>query len=326
MPEAATRSQAEFDLVPLTNDSEQAKSAEPYDLVSGANLAHSRLPALGPTLERINDRFARQFRAALLQYLRRGITVTALPIELIPHRDLLKRLAEPSLFSLINMKPMRGSVLMVIDAALANALVEARFGGDGRFSNAAAKREFSGIEIKALERTLGVVLEQFAIAWEPFALFEPSVIRHETARQFASFGAPDDLVFVSAFDINIDSRGGTLLSCISDSNLEPLHNQLMTNIAEEGFNYDMHWYEMLKGNVERAEITLSAQLGTIELHVSDLLRLRPGDVFEMQRPDSVIVEAGDVPLFRGKWGRHGKKIAVMIEDRLDKDGETVDEQ
>ena len=36
----------------------------------------------------------------------------------------------------------------------------------------------------------------------------------------------------------------------------------------------------------------------------------------MRRPESLVVEAAGVPLFRGRWGRHGRKIGVMVEERL----------
>jgi flagellar motor switch protein FliM len=298
----------------MSDVGDRAVVVVPYDLATECNPAHSRMPALGPTLERLNDRFARLFRSVLLQHLRRGVTVTPARIELIKHKELLERFGGSNLLTLINMKPLHGTLLMVIDAPLASTIVEARFGGSNRFAISLGKREFTLLEVKLMQRVLEMVLEQFAIAWEPFALFEPSIIRHETNRQFASFAAADDLVFINAFDVTVDRSGGRLLTCIPDSSLEPLHNQLMSNIAEDGFNYDTRWYETLKQSVEQADITLSAQLGSIELSVSDLVALRPGDVFEMERPDSVIVESSGVPLFRGRWGRHGTKIAVRIED------------
>jgi len=90
----------------------------------------------------------------------------------------------------------------------------------------------------------------------------------------------------------------------------------MSSIAEGGVNYDLTWYEALKAGVEQAEITLSVELCKIELNVGDLAALCPGSVFEMDRPGMLTVEASGVPLFRGRWGKHGRKIAVMIEDRL----------
>ena len=301
----------------MSDTNDETATILPYNFATECNPTHSRLPALGPTLERINDRFARQFRSVLLQHLRRGLSVTAAKVELIKHRELLERLAAPNLLTLVNMKPLRGMVLLVIDASLASTIMEARFGGSNRFPSSLGRREFTLLEVKLMQSLLGMVLEQFAIAWEPFALFEPSIIRHETNRQFASFAAADDLIFINAYDVSVDGAGGRLSICIPDISLEPLYEQLTTAIAEDGFNYDTRWYETLKAGVEQAAITLSAQLGSIQLSVSDLVGLRPGDVFEMDRPEGVLVEAGGVPLFRGKWGKHGRKIAVRIEEHLD---------
>ena len=300
----------------MIDTTDQAVSVVPYDWLTGSDPARTRLPALGPTLERINDRFARHLRAALLQHLRRAVSVTPAKVEAIKHKELVEALDGPALLTLINMKPLHGSLLFVLDAALANTIVEVRFGGSNRFPSPLIKREFTALEAKLMQRVLEMVMEQFAIAWEPFALFEPSIIRTETNRQFASIAAADDLIFINAFDISVDRGGGKLLLCIPDASLEPLYDQLTSTIAEEGSNYDTRWYEALKTGIEQAQITLSVQLGMLELSVAELVRLRPGDVFEMGRPENIIVEAGGVALFSGKWGRHGRKIAVKIEETL----------
>ncbi len=46
------------------------------------------------------------------------------------------------------------------------------------------------------------------------------------------------------------------------------------------------------------------------------MSLRPGNVFEIERPDTVTVEANGLPLFLGRWGRNGRRLAVRIEERL----------
>ena len=43
-----------------------------FDLFSEVGPARNRLPHIEPTLQRVNDRFVRHLRAALLQHLRRG--------------------------------------------------------------------------------------------------------------------------------------------------------------------------------------------------------------------------------------------------------------
>src|SRR5208283_2831415 len=87
-----------------------------------------------PTLDTINERFCQYLRAALLQYLRPGVEVTApVAIQLIKHAGLMERLTVPSYFALVDFRPLRGTLLVAVDAQLVGWIVESRFGGDGRF-------------------------------------------------------------------------------------------------------------------------------------------------------------------------------------------------
>ena len=44
--------------------------------------------------------------------------------------------------------------------------------------------------------------------------------------------------------------------------------------------------------------------------------MQVGNVFEIDRPERVTVEAGGLPLFRGRWGKYGRRIAVRIDEQL----------
>ena len=267
-------------------------------------------------MQRINDRFARSLRAILLQHLGRGVAVSPAGIEFVPHRDLMERLASPIYLTLVGMKPLRGTIVLAIDAPLVLAIVETRFGGNGRFPINLDNREFSPFELKSMRRIVEAMLEQFAVAWEPIGRFEVEIARHETNAQFAGFAAADELVTVSTFDIAVEQATGKLSTFIPCSGIEPLHDELVSGIAADSVDHDLRWSDALKRGVEQAAITLNVELGTIEISVGDLIALQPGNIFEMRRPESLVVEAGGVPLFRGRWGRHGRKIGVMVEERL----------
>jgi flagellar motor switch protein FliM len=295
---------------------DQASAPEAFNFFSKTRPGRNRNSALEPTFQRINDRFARFLRAALLQHLRRAVTIVPAGIELVEHRELMERLPAPIHLTLFNMKPLRGTLVLMVEAPLVVAIVESRFGGNGRFPINTAHRDFTAFELKSMRRVVDAALEQFITAWEPVGQFELEVIRHETNPQFAGFAAAEDLVVVSAFDIAVDHGKGRLETYIPLAGVQPLQDQMSSGIVSEVADQDLRWSERLKSNVAQAGITLNAELGQIEISVGELMALRPGSIFQMDRPDTIVVEAAGVPLFRGRWGRHGNKIGILVEERL----------
>jgi flagellar motor switch protein FliM len=287
-----------------------------YDLFSRADPVRSWTSNLEPTLQRINARFVRHLRAALLQHLRRGVTVTPAGIDLVEHRELMEKLGSPAHLTLFSMQPLRGTVVLMIDAPLVVSLVETRFGGSGRFPINVTNRDFTAFELKSMRRVVDTTLEQYVAAWETLGRVEIGQLRHETNPNFASFAPADDLILTSTFEVEIDQGKGKIAIFIPHAAIEPLQDQLMAGLVADAAENDTQWSDTLRQGVQEASITLNVELGKIDISVGDLVGLRPGNVFEMDRPESLVVEANGVPLFRGRWGRHGRKIGVLVEERL----------
>ena len=270
-----------------------------------------------PTLETINERFSQLLRSALLQELQPGTAVTPPQvIQLIKHGELIERLTMPSHLALVRMKALRGTILLVADAELVGWIVDSRFGGNGRFPVAPSNREFTPFEQKSMRRMTGIIVEQFALSWKPIVALEPEIQRYESNPQLAGIASAAEPIIVSVFDIKIGGGGGKLTIAIPYVLLEPLHERLMSGIVDRPLDQDQRWHEALRLGIEQAKMTLNVELATIETTVRELLSLRPGSVFEIERPDTVTVEANGLPLFIGRWGRNGRKVAVRIEERL----------
>lgn len=298
--------------VALRPGSDKPVSVRPYDLLGErSGTSRSRAPTLDPTIEMVNDRFCRFLRAALLQHLRRAVEISSGTIELLKHRDLIERLDIPSHLTLINLRPLRGLLMIATDARLVTTIVETRFGGDGRFPVSVANRDFTPFEQKSMRRVMETTLAQYAAAWEPLGRFEPELVRHEFNPQFASFAGPDDQILVTTFDVRIDRGFGKMITCVPFVAIEALQGRLNLALGDDGD--DLRWTAALRDGVAQAAVTLNVDLAQIEISVADLLSLQPGNVFELDRPETLIVEAEGVPLFRGRWGRHGRKIGIRIE-------------
>jgi flagellar motor switch protein FliM len=270
-----------------------------------------------PTLEAINDRFSQHLRTALLQTLQPDIEVTPpVAIQLIKHSELTAKIATPCHLTLAGLKPLRGAILVVVDAALISWIVESRFGGDGRFPIPTGNREISSFEQKSARRLVQTIVDQFALAWQPITNMEPRILRHESNPQIVSIARPAEQVIVSAFEVQIGQGGGKLTICIPYLMLEPLHDQLVGELEEDVVDLDPRWQEALALGVGRATMTLRVELTKLQVKLGDLLDLRPGTVFDIDMPQIVSIDANEVPLFRGRWGKHGRKIAVRVEERL----------
>lgn len=270
-----------------------------------------------PTLEMINERFCRQLRSAWTQELQPGVLVTPPSvIQLIKYSEMTDRLALPSHLTLVHLKALRGTLLVAADAELVGWIMESRFGGSGRFPVLSNNREFTPFEQNSMHRMIEIVLDQLDLAWKPIAALAPEILRHESNPQLAGIANPVDPIIVSAFDVKLGGGGGKLTIAIPYLVLEPLHERLMSGIVEKPVDQDQHWQEALRRGVGQARMTLNVDLAVIEMTVRDLLSLRPGNVFEIERPASVTIEANGLPLFLGRWGRNGRKIAVRIEERL----------
>jgi flagellar motor switch protein FliM len=270
-----------------------------------------------PTLEMINDRFCQYLRTTLLHHLPAGIEITPpVAIQLIRHGELMERFATPSYLTLVNMQPLRGVILLVVDAPLVSWIVESRFGGSGRFAMPPPNREFTAFEQKSMRQIEDATLEQLALAWKPIAALVPQILRHEVDPHFAAVATAGELIILNSFDVNIGQGGGKLSVCIPYAMLEPLHDQLVAGTVQRAVDHDLRWRESLAIGIGEAAMTLSVELAELEMTVGELLELRPGAVFEIVRPDSVTVEGNGFPLFRGRWGKLGRRVGVKIDECL----------
>jgi flagellar motor switch protein FliM len=202
-------------------------------------------------------------------------------------------------------------------------MVESRFGGNGRFPISKAGEEFSAFEHKSMQRMIETTLAEFALACQPFSRLDTEIVRYETKPLFAAFAAPDDLIAVSAYDITIDHGSGRLLIALPCTSVEPMLGAASPDVAAASIDRDPRWREALQTSVIQASITLNVELAALEISVAELMVLAPGNIFEMPRPDTVIVEASGVPLFRGRWGRSGGKVAVSVEECLPRPADMV---
>jgi flagellar motor switch protein FliM len=268
-------------------------------------------------LEAFNTRFARALAAELTRDLRYAVEIKPpKAIRSVVHREFARKLGALSHLAALGLRPLPGTMLFGVDAALANRLIERRFGGDGRYPLAGREFGFTPFERRFLDRLVDRIIDQLLLAWQPVARLEPLIARHDPTREIPAIAGPNERVLVSAFELRIGESGGGLTLCLPQAMLEPLRDRPAAQPEPEPAEPDRAWRDALARGVGRARLSLRVELVELPTTLGAVLELRPGSILDIDRPESVTVEANGTPLFRGRWGKHGGKIGVKIEERL----------
>ena len=198
----------------------------PYNLATQERIVRGRMP----TLEIINERFARLLRLGLFNFMRRSANVTAGPVKAIKFSEFVRHLTVPSNLNLVHVKPLRGTSLFVFDPVLVFLVVDSLFGGDGRFQPKTEGRDFTQTEQRIIQRLLNLVFDSYGKSWHPVYPIEFEYVRAETNTQFANVATPNEVVVTTTFEVNFGSVVGEMHICVPYSILEPIRDLLSSSV------------------------------------------------------------------------------------------------
>jgi len=313
-------SQDEVDaLLRGVNGEEEVKEAQestdgirPYNLATQERIVRGRMP----TLEIINERFARLIRIGLFNFMRRSPEISVGSVKVQKYNEFIRNLVVPTNLNIMSMKPLRGNALFIFDPSLVFAVIDNLFGGDGRFHTRVEGRDFTPTEQRIIARMLEVVQKEYITAWAPVFPLNPEYVRSEMHTQFANIATPSEIVVTSTFSIELGAGGGSFHICVPYSTLEPIRDLLYSSMQGDQAEPDKRWVTMLRKQVQMAEVDLVAQLAKTELTIGDIMELRVGDVIPIDIDRTVEAQVDQVPVFECTYGTSGGQYALKVEQAL----------
>jgi flagellar motor switch protein FliM len=279
-----------------------------YDFTQQDRIVRGRLP----TLEMVNDRFARFFRTALFGVLRKTCEVSVLGVKMVKFAEYVHGLALPSNLNMVRIKPLRGNALVVFEPRLVFTVIDNFVGGDGRFHARIEGRDFTATENRVIQIMLAELFGAMAEAWAPVLALNFEYLNSEINPQFANIVSPTETVVVSRFHVELDGGGGEVHLTMPYAMVEPIRTLLDAGVQSDRMDGDDRFAEMLREEVLDAEVDVSSLLLEAQLSLGQFLHLRPGDVIPVQLPELTTVYAEDVPVFRGRYGQSNGRNAVRF--------------
>ena len=288
---------------------ESTEGPKPYNLAKQERIVRGRMP----TLEIINERFARLLRVGLFNFMRRSAEISVGPVRVTKYGEFVRNLVQPSNLNIVQTKPLRGNSLIIFDPTLVFTVVDNMFGGDSRFNTRVEGRDFTPTEQRIIQRLLAVVLDGYNKAWQPVFPLAMEFLRSEMHTQFATIATPSEVVVSSTFSIELGSAGGAIHVVTPYSTLEPIREQIYSSAQSDGAEPDSRWMQMLRRQVQHAEVEISAHLARTPITLAQVLAMRRGDVIGMDIKPTLTAEVEGVPIFECRYGVLNGQYAIKVE-------------
>ena len=296
----------------MEEDDAPAAGVRNYDLASQERIVRGRMP----TMEVINERFARNIRLGLFNLIRKSPEVSIGGIKVQKFSAFLREIVVPTNFNIVAVKPLRGSGLIICDPSLVFAVIDALFGGIGKFHTRIEGRDFSPTELRVILRLVETIITEYRRAWSGIYPLDLEYQRSEMQPQFANIATPSEIVVATAFTLEIGETTGSIHFCIPYSTLEPIRDVLYSTIQGDAAEPDRRWVNLLKQQIQSAEVDLVAELGTAPATVEQLLAFKPGDFIELDLEPMIQAKVDGVPVFDCHYGTSNNRYSIKIDKLL----------
>lgn len=288
---------------------EEAGGVKNYDLGRQERIVRGRMP----TLELINERFARYLRIGLFNYMHRNAEISVGPIRVQKYSEFIRNLVVPTNLNLVQVKPLRGTGLFVLDPNLVFLVVDNMFGGDGRFHTRVEGRDFTPTEQRIIQGLLGVIFAEYEKSWKPVYALNFEYQRSEMNTQFANIATPSEIVIAVTFTIEFSGASAEMHVCLPYSMVEPIRDVLYSSMHSEQLSSDKRWSATLIQQLQLAEVELVVPLGTSSITLGEIANMKVGDILPIHVDEMVTAQVDGVPIMECRYGIQHGQYALKIE-------------
>jgi flagellar motor switch protein FliM len=264
-----------------------------------------------PLLEVISKSFAERAGASLTALLGRDAGIQFSSLEPAKSADLQAALPLPASLAVVRLKPLPGFAFISVEPGLLLTLLDGFFGGSGR-----ATTDPQAAVAPAAQRFLALMLRSFAAdftaAWAPVTPVEFELVKQETNPRLAQMGAPNEGLLVVKFTVEFGARSGRIEWLLPEALLAPVREALAADGGQTPLRRQEAWAPVLITTLQDAEVDTRAILAQAQISLRELVRLSPGDIIPIEAPQQVTLFAGDVPLYRGRFGISQGRNALKI--------------
>ena len=293
-------------------DKSSPDAPELFDIARLEHIDRGRMP----TLDLVNDRFARQLRVGLLDFLGQSPAVSLGTVVVQKYSEFMGELALPANCSIVAIHPLHGNGMIACDPALVFTAIDMLYGGAGNLPAPGDGRALSVTEQRAIKRLMSVIADEYSNAWSGICPLEFIPLRFGVQPRYANIAAPGERVITIGFELEIGGTTGLLHFCFPYVAMEPIRDILTADTQADFTHADQRWARLLASELQAVEVTLVAELATLDCTVAQVLAMKAGDFIALKVEPQITASVDGVPVFACHHGTLNARHAVRIDENF----------
>lgn len=291
-------------------------------LVTSSAVSVDKLPVLNQIFEQAGQACLDAFREA-------GAREADLSVDYIQSgrgADLLG-IHESSITAVVHAALWDARILVGIDRPFLFSMLETLFGADGSEPPVVEARPLSTAEGEVAKWTLATVVTALRTAFSDVADTTMALESMEVALDMGTLGGPSAQVVVAKFNLRAPGGIGRLFIALPQAAIMPFRVKLEKLPKREAPIVDPGWSERFRNQIQRAGVEVRAVLGSRDMTLGEITRLKPGQVIELDRASKnrVRVESNGLPLFWSELGQADGLYTLRVNEFVDHEQEFMDD-
>lgn len=266
-----------------------------------------------PNFDIILDIFSRAYLTSLTSNLQRTFSITRTSLRSSEFQDFFKDKDNLGASGIIDMSPLKHAALIILDPKLSFSLIEIMLGASSELDSLQLERQLTTIELLVLKSLFIDACSDLDKAFAQIIKTKSTLIKLENNARLVSIVEPATEVIIATFMVTVGNLSGEIHLIFPYSTLEPLRAPLKELLTLTKANKS-NWYDVIEEEILELPAAITAQSGTLNLSVSQLLELKKGDIinldYDPNSPLKVLVE--DQHTFYAVPGTHNGKKAISL--------------
>jgi flagellar motor switch protein FliM len=220
-----------------------------------------------------------------------------------------------SITAVVECAPAGTRLMLSAEAPLVLGAIELLLGGSDL--EEVRERRLTDIDWALARHFFDRLTAQLSVIWNDMAQLELSIAQLEAHLETAQMVPVSEPTLTLTIEARLNGVSSTLALMLPWSAIAPVADRFAARDDASAVRGTGEAADVRRA-VGRVEMTVRAEVASVELPIEQVLALQPGDVLRLNRPaeNGVTLFADKVPVHRGHPGRSGSRRAVQVSERV----------